>query len=89
MPKQKTLTLGFQIEVDAHPRSKKPRLEMKEPGLFDVYVAEPAEHGKANEAIERVLAKHFQVSKSGVSLIKGHKSKHKRYWVAFDNSKQE
>lgn len=61
----------------AHPRSKKPRISQREPGVFDVYIAEPAAEGKANEAIVKILAKHFRTPKTSIRITRGLKSKQK------------
>lgn len=42
-----------------------------------VHVKEPAKEGRANWAIERALAKHFNVSPSRVRIISGQTSKTK------------
>ena len=43
-------------------------------GTLKVKVAAPPERGKANEELCRVLAEHFDVSRTAVSVISGHSS---------------
>ena len=69
------------ITVIAHPNSKKPRILEREPGVFDVYVAESAVDGKANNAIIKSLANYYKVSQSQVAMKSGLKSKTKRYTI--------
>lgn len=88
MPPAPNLNFGFSVVVHAHPSSKKPRLILREPGVFDVYVAEPAEYGRANEAIRRALAEHFGVRPGYVQLQTGLKSVRKRYSVFVDKPGQ-
>jgi uncharacterized protein YggU (UPF0235/DUF167 family) len=42
-----------------------------------IFVKEPAKEGKANESVIKLLAKHFNVSKSRINIILGLKSKKK------------
>jgi uncharacterized protein (TIGR00251 family) len=44
---------------------------------YNVRVKEPPREGKANEAVIRVLAEHFRVSKSSVRIVSGQFSHHK------------
>lgn len=42
-----------------------------------VYVTAVPENGKANEAMIRLLAKHFDVAASRISVVQGHSSRNK------------
>lgn len=44
---------------------------------FTVFLRERAVDGKANEALARVLAEHFGVAKSRVTIVRGHASRTK------------
>jgi len=60
------------------PNSKKgPLVETQIDGSIIVYVREIAADNKANEALIKILAKHFNVPKSNISIIRGHTSRHK------------
>jgi len=56
--------------------SKGPLIEKSESGLL-VYVRERAVEGAANDAVVRVVAAHFGVAPSRVTIRRGHTSKHK------------
>lgn len=42
-----------------------------------VYVTAPPDNGKANEAMICLLAKHFNVAKSRMTIIRGHTNRNK------------
>lgn len=66
------------IIVRVKPGSKKgPLVQTSLTGELLVYVREPAVEGKANEAVVELLAKYFEVPKSHVQIISGHKSRQK------------
>lgn len=44
---------------------------------FKVWVREPAKEDKANEAVIKILAKYFGVSKSAINIVSGSASKQK------------
>lgn len=68
------------VTVKASSR-KGPRVEETSDG-YTVFVREPAIEGKANEAVSRILAKHFGVSLSRLELVRGTKSKQKIFRVS-------
>lgn len=70
------------ITVHAHPKSKQPRILEREPGVFDIYVAEVAADGKANERIIKELAGYLDVAPSLLILKRGHTSKIKLFQLA-------
>jgi uncharacterized protein YggU (UPF0235/DUF167 family) len=57
--------------------SKGPLIEQAPDGGLVVYVRERAVEGAANEAVVRVVATHFGVPPSRVTIRRGHTSKHK------------
>ncbi|HWU33555.1 MAG TPA: DUF167 domain-containing protein [Marmoricola sp.] len=64
--------------VSAKPGSKKgPLVEVDEDGNLTVFLRERAVDGAANEGLIAVLAKHFDVPKSRISIVRGHSSRHK------------
>ena len=72
-------TKVMRLEIIAHPNSKKPRVEKDLFGKIQVYVSQPPLDGRANEAVILALAAHFQIKKSQIQLIRGHKSKVKTF----------
>jgi len=63
------------VTVTVKPNSKKgPLVEATGEGLL-VYLAERPVEGQANQALEQILAKHYGVAKTRVTVIKGVKSR--------------
>lgn len=70
------------ISVRVKPGSRKgPLVETDEDGTLTVYVREQAVDGKANAAVIRVLAEHFDVPKSRVELVSGQTGRLKRFRI--------
>ena len=68
----------MQLAVSIKPNSTKgPLVELLPDGSLLVYVREVAIDGKANNALIKILAKHLDVPKSCVSIIRGQTSRHK------------
>lgn len=51
---------------------KGPLVETNDDGTLTIFVLERAVDGKANEAVIKLLAKHFGVAKSKIQIIRGH-----------------
>jgi len=66
----------MKIRVKVKPSSKAEGLG-REGDCFIVKVKEPATDGKANQAVIKLLAEHFSVSKSQVRILSGFKSRNK------------
>lgn len=75
----------MKILVKAKPGAKKAYIKEEPQGLFKdtaerkfvVAVTERAVEGRANEAIVAALAEHFNVSRSGIKIVSGARSKEK------------
>ena len=68
----------MKFNIHIKPNSKKgPLVELQDDGSLKVHVKEIAVDGEANEALLKLLAKHLDVPKNCVAIIKGHKSRHK------------
>ncbi len=65
----------MKLTVKVHPNSKNPRLEKSADGLFDIYVKESPQQGKANEAVVEALSEYFKIPKTTITLVRGGKSK--------------
>ena len=52
-------------------------LVKEENDQFKVYLTAPAQDGKANQALIRLLAEHFSVRPGDIEIIKGLKSRRK------------
>lgn len=68
------------LTVTAHVKpgsSKGPLVVVDDERELTVFLRERAVDGKANDALVRVLAEHFGVSKSRVTIVHGHASRTK------------
>jgi len=63
------------INIKVIPRAK--RAIIKDGDPLRIYVSQPPEDGRANEAVIKLLAEHFDVPKSKIKIIKGEKSREK------------
>jgi uncharacterized protein YggU (UPF0235/DUF167 family) len=67
----------MKINIHIKPNSKKgPLVEVGDDGLI-VYVREVAVDNRANEALVKLLAKHYGVPKTRIKIIRGHTSRRK------------
>ncbi len=71
---------GTQIALRATPRAGKNRVTTDGTALR-VYVTAPAENGKANAAVQKLLAKRMGIAKSRLELIRGATSRDKVFLV--------
>ncbi|MBL7665174.1 MAG: DUF167 domain-containing protein [Bacteriovoracaceae bacterium] len=71
----------MKISVSVKTRSKKESVEKQDDTAYVVRVNTPPVDGKANERVVELLADHFQISKSSVQLLSGHKSKKKVFEI--------
>lgn len=65
----------MKINIKVIPRAKKETVKNGEP--LRVYVNQPPENGRANDAVIKLLAEHFNISKSQIKILKGEKSRNK------------
>ncbi len=65
------------ITIHAHPGSSKETITERSPGVLDVWVHATAVDNKANHAIIRVVARHFDTAPSTISVVRGSTSKTK------------
>ena len=75
------MTQDETITVRVKPGSRKGPLVESGPGGLTVYVREPAVEGKANKAVIRLLAEHFDVPPSHVELVSGPGARVKRFRI--------
>ena len=76
------------LAIRVTPRSAKPgvggwRAGADGRGELEVRVGEAPADGKANEALTRLVAEALGVSRSEISIIAGHASRHKRVAIPF------
>jgi len=66
----------MKIQVKVKPNSKTEEV-IQEGDIFLAKVKEPPKEGKANQAVIKLLSKHFGLSQNQVRIISGFKSKNK------------
>ncbi|MCI0438830.1 MAG: DUF167 domain-containing protein [Chloroflexi bacterium] len=65
------------LQVRVQPKSRRDAVEIAEGGKLKVYVTAAPEDGRANDAVVALLAKRLGVSKSAISIVRGHRSRDK------------
>lgn len=71
-------TKNMIIEITVKPNSKKgPLIEPRADGSLVLYVREIPIENKVNNNIIKLIAGHFKISKSNVTILRGHKSRKK------------
>ena len=71
----------MKIQVKVKPNSKTDEVS-REGDSFIVKVKQPPKEGKANQAVIKLLAEHFGVPRSQISILSGSKSRNKVIEVA-------
>ncbi|OGY78699.1 MAG: hypothetical protein A3B74_04700 [Candidatus Kerfeldbacteria bacterium RIFCSPHIGHO2_02_FULL_42_14] len=71
----------MKIFVKVKPNARAEQIEQIDDTHFHVAVQEPPVDGRANHAIARALATHFNVAPSSVQLISGFSSKQKIFSI--------
>ena len=66
----------MRITVKVTPRSSQKKI-IEAGDILKVYVHESAQDGKANQAVMKMIAKHFSVPKSQVRIVRGEKNRSK------------
>ncbi len=67
----------MRFPVKVVPHAKKIGIAPAVDGTLVVKVREPAEDGKANDAVIAALAEHFKVKPRAVTIVHGHASRRK------------
>ena len=70
---------GCVIAVRAQPRARRNAVVGEQNGALKVAVTAPPDKGRANKAIEEVLASALGLKKSAVELVSGPASRDKRF----------
>jgi len=65
------------IKVKVKTKAKQAQVIKKDKTSFIVKTTQPAQQGRANQAVQKLLADFFNLSKNKVRLIKGGKQAHK------------
>jgi len=74
------------LEVSLHvkPRARTPGVGGSHAAALQVRVAEPAEEGRANDAVRAALARALGLRRSDIELVSGLHSRHKRVRIRGD-----
>ncbi len=68
----------MKISLTVKPNSTKgPLVELQDDGSLIVYIRAIAADNQANEALIKLLAKHYGVPKTRVTIVRGQTSRHK------------
>ncbi len=73
---------GAEIAVRVTPRASRNRVVEEEGGVLRVYVTVVPEGGKANAAVQKLLAKALGVTKTRLVLIRGETARDKVFRLA-------
>jgi uncharacterized protein (TIGR00251 family) len=73
---------GAIFEVHLHPRAKRTAITGILDGRLKLALTSPPVDGRANEELQRFLAKSFDVSRSAVVILAGEHSRSKRVLIA-------
>lgn len=76
----------MKIFVKVRPSAKAEKVEKVGENDFAVSVKEPPKEGKANDAVIKLLAKYFGVSKSAVNIFSGKALRQKIVEISDDES---
>ena len=71
---------GAEIAVRVTPKASRDRI-LYDDGALRVYVTAVAENGKANQAVQKLLAKALGLPKSRLELIRGQTSRDKVFRI--------
>ena len=71
------------ISVKVKPNSSKNELKQISDVSFDAKVTAPPKKGKANEAVIKLLAKHFKTAKSNIILKTGKTAREKVFRIVY------
>ena len=69
--------MSFKICVSVKPQAKKESVIKLADGEYRVSVHPPAQDNQANQSVVKLLAKHFSVPKSAVTILRGDASRKK------------
>lgn len=72
----------MRIYIKVIPRSSQNKVEKISEGEYRVHLTAPPVDGKANEALIKLLAEHFDVAKSAIMIVGGKSSSRKMVDVA-------
>ena len=72
---------GVVLTVHAHAGAKRNEVRGEQDDALKVCVTQAPEKGKANKAIRKLLADHFDVKPSQIELLSGETNSHKKFLI--------
>ena len=76
----------MKLSVYVQPGAKKTEISGMHDGKIKIRVCAPPVEGAANEVLVKFLSKQLKISKSGIKIISGEKSRHKIVEIDMDTS---
>ena len=76
---------SVELNVHAQPGAGRTQITGRHGDALKIRVAVPPEHGRANDALAKVLAEVFGIAAGGVSITAGEKSRTKRFRLPVDD----
>lgn len=71
------------LRVHVHPGARRSAVQgLREDGAWKLAVSEPPEDGRANRAVESLIAETLSVARRSVSVVRGHGSRSKVVEIA-------
>jgi uncharacterized protein (TIGR00251 family) len=74
------------IRVFGTPNAKQPRVVRVSEDYLEAWVDERAMGGRANKRLVEILAEHFNIPKSRVSIIRGTKARNKTVQIILERT---
>ncbi len=74
------------IRAYVTPNAREPRVVRVSEDYFEVRIDERAEGGRANKRLLEILAQHFEVPKSRITILKGTKTRTKTIQVILEDT---
>jgi uncharacterized protein len=69
--------MARRIAVIVKPKARKPEIVKISPVNYRIAVREPAQNGRANEAVINLLSEHLGIPRSQLKIVRGVSSRHK------------
>lgn len=67
----------MQFSIIVKPGSSQEKITKNPDGTLTVYLRAKPHDGEANDALIKIISKHFKVAKTSIKIIRGAKSRHK------------
>jgi uncharacterized protein (TIGR00251 family) len=67
----------MKLQIQVKPNSRQESVQQQPDGSYKISLNAPPTEGRANERLVEVLADHFKVPKSRISILRGAKSRTK------------